>query len=167
MDREVWVPVIGYEKLYEISSRGRVRSLSKTITDKCGRYRAFFGKILKPKLDHGYHVVCLYKNTVKRFHRVHRLALGSFLEVCDLHIDHINGTRNDNSIANLRYCTPSQNNANKRSQKGSISKFKGVYICENKKSWYAQICIEGVKKGLGIFTNEVDAAKAYDKAAST
>lgn len=41
-------------------------------------------------------------------------------------LDHVNGEPADNRIANLRYATASQNNANRRRHKSNKSGFKGV-----------------------------------------
>ncbi len=51
MSRETWVPVFKYENLYEISSKGRVRSKRQEIKDKTGNLvrgvEPFFGEIKK------------------------------------------------------------------------------------------------------------------------
>lgn len=80
--------------------------------------------------------------------------------------DHRDGDGLNNTRANLRACTRSQNQANGRKRKGTTSKYKGVTWCKDRDKWRAQ-----VKQGdkvfyLGHFGNEVDAAQAYNKAAS-
>lgn len=81
-------------------------------------------------------------------------------------VDHINRNSLDNRRENLREVTSTQNyqNAKKRSKK-STSKFKGVYWHKIVKKWYAHITINYNQKHLGIFNLELDAAKAYNKAA--
>jgi len=80
-------------------------------------------------------------------------------------IDHINRNGLDNRRCNLRLCTHSQNMGNVKSYKNSSSRFKGV--CWNKinKNWRSYIRINGKMVNLGSFINEVDAARAYDRAA--
>lgn len=50
--------VKGYEKYYEISSEGIVRSKDRTQTDPRGRTRTWKGKVLKPDIaQNGYYRV--------------------------------------------------------------------------------------------------------------
>ena len=78
-------------------------------------------------------------------------------------IDH-NGF--NNTKANLRLCTPSQNNYNTRVRKTKrTSKYKGVSRHKKSKSYAARIRYVGKLYDLGLFADEVEAAKAYDKKA--
>lgn len=43
---EIWKPVKGYENHYEVSNKGRIRSLDRVILFKDGKTRKFCGKIL-------------------------------------------------------------------------------------------------------------------------
>lgn len=82
--------------------------------------------------------------------------------------DHINGDRLDNRRSNLRVVTRSQNQRNSRPRKGT-SKFKGVsyHKTERHKTsyWVARIQVDGRVKRLGYFKTEIEAARAYNKAA--
>lgn len=78
------------------------------------------------------------------------------------HIDHINGTKDDNRIENLREATSQQNNFNKGSRKNSSSIYKGVHWVDKKNKWRVRCDINGVKLSGGFFTKEVEAAKKYD-----
>lgn len=81
-------------------------------------------------------------------------------------IDHINGDGLDNRRSNLRICTHQQNIWNRRAQKGSTSKYKGVSFQASTQYWKAYISIDGGKqKHLGCYLNEEGAARAYNKAA--
>ena len=80
-------------------------------------------------------------------------------------LDHINGKRSHNRIENLRCATGLQNRQNTRSRKDSSSKYLGVSWFQERKKWVAQIKINGKPTYLGIFIDEVEAAKAYDSAA--
>ena len=79
-------------------------------------------------------------------------------------VDHINRNKLDNRFANLRICSPSQNNWNcgvKR--KNNTSGFKGV--SKYKKKWVATIQANREHIHIGYFKNKVKAAKAYNQAA--
>lgn len=80
-------------------------------------------------------------------------------------VDHINGDTFDCRKSNLRKCTTSDNNKNRGKQKKtSSSKFKGVHR-RLKGGWVARIQVNGKRISLGDFSDEVDAARAYDAAA--
>jgi hypothetical protein len=80
--------------------------------------------------------------------------------------DHINHCGLDNRKLNLRNCTISQNNANSRSARGASSKYKGVSWDKRRKKWSAYIKKASKQFNLGQFDDELDAAKAYDRAAN-
>jgi len=79
--------------------------------------------------------------------------------------DHINHNGLDNRRANLRNCTHKQNCANSRPHLDSISKYKGVSWSRQLKKWSAYIKINDKSRNLGYFESEVEAARAYDRAA--
>jgi hypothetical protein len=79
-----------------------------------------------------------------------------------LEVDHINGDKLDNRLKNLRICTPTQNKHNVKSNRGS-SKYKGVSYNKAEKKWKSYITIDGSRKNLGTFTNEDEAALAYNQ----
>lgn len=80
-------------------------------------------------------------------------------------IDHIDGSRLNNAIANLREATNAQNNWNKRKQVNNKSGFKGVSWSSTAGKWWAQINREGRHYNLGYYDCPAEAAKAYQSAA--
>lgn len=84
-----------------------------------------------------------------------------------LYVDHINRNGLDNRKANLRLATCAQNIVNRAiiKRKNSPSKYKGVGWHKHSKKWHAQICYDRKRKTIGYFKDELEAAKAYDKAA--
>jgi hypothetical protein len=81
-------------------------------------------------------------------------------------VDHINRNNVDNRKANLRVATCAQNvhNTGPWATPGKRkSRFKGVTFSRG--SWTARICFGGVPHGLGSYSTENEAAKAYDYAA--
>ena len=79
-------------------------------------------------------------------------------------LDHKNGNGLDNRKENLRFCTRSQNNMNRRKTKGS-SKYKGVSWDNQSKKWVAHFQFNGKSAHIGYFDSEIEAACAYDETA--
>lgn len=65
-------------------------------------------------------------------------------------IDHINGDRADNRLANLREATRSQNICNSRRRVDNTSGYKGVSF-HKRFGWQAYVVVEGTSKFLGYF----------------
>ena len=78
--------------------------------------------------------------------------------------DHIDGDGLNNQRSNLRKCTLHQNRLNRRPQSG-VSKYKGVNWHRVSQKWRAKIKKNRKDYYLGLFSNEIDAAKAYDRKA--
>lgn len=79
-------------------------------------------------------------------------------------VDHINGNRLDNRKSNLRFASHTENMRNRAKHRdGILSRFKGVSRFKNGK-WRALIRDGSRQRYLGSFTNEVEAAYAYDMA---
>lgn len=81
-----------------------------------------------------------------------------------MQVDHVDGNGWNNLRSNLRLATRAQNNANMATRKGT-SQFKGVYLRGDTGKWCARVKQHGDVTYLGCFTNEEDAARAYDAAA--
>lgn len=93
-----------------------------------------------------------------RSHSVHRiiwLMVHGEWPIND--IDHINGTRDDNRIDNLREATRSQNLMNTRVRSDNKTGAKGVRVKRGK--FQARIKVDGKEISLGVY-DTVDAASA-------
>ncbi len=99
----------------------------------------------------------------KKIVRMHRYILG--LQNNDKRqVDHIDGNGLNNRRSNIRACTRTENQRNRKAQTGT-SKFKGVNWHKCTKTWRARIRINKKLLLLGSYDFEIGAAKGYDKAA--
>lgn len=105
---EIWKPIKGYEKLYEISNYGRVKSLPR----KIGFVIQHEEKILNTYLNKfGYLKVRLTKNYIGKNYFVHRLVAEAFLDnplnlPC---VNHKDECKTNNHVSNLEFCTQKYN----------------------------------------------------------
>jgi hypothetical protein len=78
-------------------------------------------------------------------------------------VDHIDGNRLNNTRANLRIVTPSQNQWNRAKNHSGSSPYKGVSL--HTRGWMARVRVYGKRIHLGYFVTPELAARVYDAAA--
>lgn len=85
-----------------------------------------------------------------------------FLTNCDDEhvVDHKNHITGDNRISNLRVCTVSKNQYNRKMQNNNTSGSIGVSWEKRQEKWRAYITAEKQRIELGMFDNYEDAVKA-------
>lgn len=80
-------------------------------------------------------------------------------------VDHVNGVKSDNRIANLREATRAENQRNRKTNYNSASGRKGVCFDERTAKWKAAIRVNRKPIHLGYFKTAEEAHAAYCKAA--
>jgi len=120
-EEEIFLPVVGYEGLYEISNYGRLKRLKTKIhVVESGKdyYRTHGDKIFKPAIhqDTGYcdDKLVTYPNGVRKYKKVsiHRLVAKAFIPNDNpehIFVNHIDRRRWNNFYGNLEWCTHQEN----------------------------------------------------------
>lgn len=112
---EIWKDIEGYENMYQVSNKGRVRSLDRLDVrsdGSRGSNRRLRGAPLKLSVNKGgYYIASLYKNRKKKTASVHRLVAITFIDNPDNKrtVNHINGIKTDNNSKNLEWATHKEN----------------------------------------------------------
>lgn len=117
------------------------------------------GLVAPCKDAHGYEVL----RVDYRLHRAHRLVwlhVHGAWPVGD--IDHIDGNRANNRIANLRDVTRAENNQNQRSAAShNAGGVLGVSPVHKSSRYRARIAVNGESRHLGCYATEEEAHAAY------
>jgi len=101
---EIWLPVLGFEAFYQVSSLGRVRSLRHN-------------KVMSPAAGTGgYYGVTLRGGPKPVLRKVHRLVLEAFdrPRPDGLQAAHLDGNPKNNKRSNLAWVTAKENSSHKR-----------------------------------------------------
>ena len=99
-----------------------------------------------------------------KLHYAHRLAwLYHYGVIPVKSIDHIDMNKCNNKISNLRLASSQENQYNRLKTEGCTSSFMGVSFKENEQKWMAAYqTIDGIRKCVGHFTSEIEAALAVE-----
>jgi hypothetical protein len=109
---ETWKLVPGL-LTYEVSDRGRIRSIDRVID--CGRRMGKYlkrGIVLRNTITReGYIITSICKEGIQKFYSVHRLVAEAFIPNPEgkAEVNHIDGNKTNNAINNLEWVTRSEN----------------------------------------------------------
>ena len=155
--KEVFLPISGYEGLYEISNYGVVKSFAKSNKRK-GDY------LINVLATVGYYVVALTKNKKSKNIYIHRLLAEAFIPNPNKYkyVDHIDGNKQNNSIENIRWCSKKQNERfENRKKPNHTSKYTGVCYDKYWGKWKACVRVNGKTKNIGSYKTEYEAYLKY------
>ena len=131
-----------------------------SITWKKNRKESWIGKFAGSYTSAGYHELNLQKNSKRNRLLGHRVAwLLTHKRWPEKHIDHINGDKADNRIANLREVDNQENHKNMKRHVGNKSGHTGIYWSKACSKWQAYICIDSKQTYLGVFDDLDDAVQ--------
>ena len=109
---EYYRPINEYHGLYEVSTLGNVRSITREVSH-IDHSITIKSRILKPYLGtSGYYTVTLSKGGKRRKFLVHRLVATTFIQAYNDKpcVNHKDGNKLNNEVSNLEWSTYSENN---------------------------------------------------------
>lgn len=110
-----WADIKGYKGLYQVSSTGKVRSVSRRGWN--GRvFHEIKGRELKLQSNGNYLKVSLSKKGKVKQLLVHRLVAQAFIDNPENkpEVNHINYNKHNNAVENLEWVTAKENDTHKR-----------------------------------------------------
>lgn len=149
--REVWLPVRGYEGVYEVSNLGNVRRIST-------------GRNLVPAAGPtGYLRVSLSNGSARNYY-VHRIVLEAFCGPQPFEgaqTAHNDGNTQNNRLANLRWASPKENQADveRHGRRCRGSRVFGAKLSEDR--------VRGIRRRIESGERNPDIARAFNVSVST
>lgn len=159
LENEIWVVCIGYEGLYSVSNKGRIKSEERILVENnTGVIRKKKPHLMRlhNKDNIHYTVGLTDKNGKHKNHYVHKLIYESFYGKInnDNEVGHIDGNTLNNNLENLRECTHKENCANNNNNK---VKNKNIKIRRTN-----LLLVDENNNTLKEFVSYVDAAQYFN-----
>jgi len=159
--KEKWKDIKGFEKSYQISSLGNVRSLLTIRNNE--------PHLIKKHISNtGYYFVRLSKNKKQVYKTIHKIVAESFLDhtPCGykLVINHIDGFKLNNNVKNLEIVTNRYNTVVGVNRRKRTSDFHGVFLNKQLNKWQTSIQFNGKNYYMGYYTTEKEPSKIYNDA---
>ena len=130
--QEEWRDVVGYEGYYQVSNLGNVKRMTSVVRS-CLKHLNGFKTVkehnMKLNLTNKYLSVCLHKNGVLKYKRVHRLVAEAFIPNPQNleQINHKDENKLNNCADNLEWCSCKYNqNYGTRKEKREHSQVKEI-----------------------------------------
>lgn len=162
MDKiEKWKPIEGYDRLYEVSSHGRVKSVPRNTGNQFSK-----GVLKKVHLNkYGYPVTTLVNKDKGKLFTIHRLVAIAFIPNPGNkpQVSHLDGNKQNNIVSNLEWCDAFENQLHRFKSLGHVapnrllSKDEVFNILSQKgKGWrkdlsiklgVSEACIKAVRSG--------------------
>ena len=170
-DQEEWRDIPDWEGYYQVSSHGRVKSLSRYVRHYRGGERLLKEKVLKGgyNIRKTIHFVGLRRFGKPKNFTTHVLVAMAFLNFIpngmqDYVVDHKDNNTLNNHKNNLQIITQRENSTKDQFRHNRTSKYTGVHWHKWTKRWRAVIRFSGTQYDLGYFTSEIAASEAYQNA---
>ena len=100
---ETWTAIAGFDGVYEVSDRGRVKRILTSAGARAGRV------LIPQAMKRGYLRVTLWKGGEAKRFLLHRLVALNFIGNSPLQINHKDGDKNNNAVFNLEFVSPKEN----------------------------------------------------------
>jgi ribosomal protein S18 len=162
---EVWKDIKDYEGLYQISSLGRVKSLSKVLKNRFGNFNSK-EKILNSNVGYGGY---RFQKIQNKTFSIHRLVAEHFLQknIDKNIVNHKDLNILNNNYTNLEWVSSRENTHHYELNQKRISKYIGVSFDKQRNKWTSKIKVQGKTINLGRFDLEIDAYNKYLNYAKT
>lgn len=159
---EIFLPIKGYEGIYEVSNLGNVRSLDRIIKYGNNAHRPAKGCNMYKRLGrNGYLSVGLWLNNKEKRFSIHRLVADTFIDNPNqlAQVNHKNGVKVDNNVCNLEWMSASDNMKHSFRELGTKSYMLGM---KGSLHWRSKKITQFTKTGerLNDFENSREAGEA-------
>lgn len=156
------------DKIIKFSIKSKKYGNFEIIIDaqKWNKIKKYRWHIKKNTQSNTYYVATIGRtntNESRKTIRLHRFITNC--EDSNIICDHKNRNPLDNRLKNIRFGNRINNGINVSLRKDNSSGYKGVHWHKQSNKWRVQINIKGKRTHIGMFTNVINAALAYNEVA--